>query len=147
MGLFRNSSRAKSGCRVRNKITPQHLRGGAEMLKKLSLVLSVLAALGFAVAISAPADAKEPDKKVQVNKNIQVNKNLQVNKNVKFKQNLQVNKNIKFSKFKVGQKVNGHIWFGHNRHRWHNRWYAYGEGPCWINFEDEWFWNELVCPF
>jgi hypothetical protein len=29
------------------------------MLKKVSLVLSVLAALGFAVAISAPADAKQ----------------------------------------------------------------------------------------
>ena len=29
------------------------------MLKKLSLVLSVLAALGFAVAISTPADAKQ----------------------------------------------------------------------------------------
>ena len=128
------------------------------MLKKLSLVLSVLATLGFAVAISAPADAKEPNKNVQVNKNIQVNKNfkvnknIQVNKNVKFKQNiqvnknLQVNKNVKFSKFKVGQKYNGHIWFGHSRHRWHGQWYAYGDGPCWINIEGEWFWNELACP-
>jgi hypothetical protein len=125
------------------------------MLKKLSLVLSVFAALGFAVAISAPADAKEPQKNVQVNKNIQVkqnikvNKNFQVNKNIKLKQNIQVNKNLKLktSKFIVGKKYGNHIWLGHNRHRWHGRWYAYGVGPCWINIEDEWFWNELECPF
>src|SRR5450759_1743770 len=62
---------------------------------------------------------------------------------------IQGNKNVNFKsgKFKVGQKYNGHIWYGHNRHRWHGRWYAYGEGECWINIEGEWFWNELVCPF
>jgi hypothetical protein len=38
------------------------------------------------------------------------------------------------------------MFFGHNRHRWHGRWYGYGEGECWINIEGEWFWNELVCP-
>ena len=118
------------------------------MLKKVSLVLSVLAALGFAVAISAPADAKPQQKNVQVKQNIKVNKNFQSNKSIKVK-NLQGNKNVNFKsgKFKVGQKVNGHMWFGHNRHRWHGRWYAYGEGECWINIEGEWFWNELVCPF
>jgi hypothetical protein len=131
------------------------------MLKKLSLVLSVLAALGFAVAISAPADAKQPQGNKTVNKTTQfkqsnknVNfkqsskvKNFQSNKSIKVK-NFQSNKNVKFQsgKFKVGQKVNGHMWFGHSRHRWHNRWYAYGEGECWINIEGEWFWNELVCP-
>ena len=31
-------------------------------------------------------------------------------------------------------------------HRWHGRWYGYGEGECWILIDDEWFWNELVCP-
>ena len=118
------------------------------MLKKLSLVLSVLAALGFAVAISAPADAKEQQK--TVNKSTQFK---QSNKNANFKQsskvkNFQSTKSTKVQsgKFKVGQKVNGHIWYGHNRHRWHGRWYAYGEGECWINIEGEWFWNELVCP-
>ena len=130
------------------------------MLKKLSLVLSVLAALGFAVAISAPADAKQQQK--TVNKSTQFK---QSNKNANFKQsskvkNFQSTKSTKVKnshdgpsasrfksgKFKVGQKVNGHIWFGHNRHRWHGRWYAYGEGECWINIEGEWFWNELVCP-
>ena len=128
------------------------------MLKKISLVLSVLAALGFAVAISAPADAKEQQKTVnkstqfkQSNKNANFKqsskvKNFQSTKSTKVK-NLQGNKNVNFKsgKFKVGQKVNGHIWFGHSRHRWHNRWYAYGEGECWINIDGEWFWNELVC--
>ncbi|HWC93374.1 MAG TPA: hypothetical protein VG475_09715, partial [Pseudolabrys sp.] len=48
--------------------------------------------------------------------------------------------------FVVGRSYNGHRWFGHSRHRWHGRWYAYGEGECWINIDGEWFWNELVCP-
>jgi hypothetical protein len=132
------------------------------MLKKVSLVLSVLAVLGFAVAISAPADAKpqqqgktvnkttqfkQSNKNVNIKQNIKV-KNFQSNKSIKVK-NFQSNKNVNFKsgKFKVGQKVNGHMWFGHSRHRWHGRWYAYGEGECWINIEGEWFWNELVCPF
>ena len=123
------------------------------MLKKVSLVLSVLAALGFAVVISAPADAKPQQggsKSVHVNKNVQVNKNIKVNKtvnkNIKVNKNIQVNKNFKGGKFVVGQKYNGHIWYGHNRHRWHGRWYDYGDGPCWINVDGEWFWNVIACP-
>ncbi len=123
------------------------------MLKKVSLVLSVLAALGFAFVMSAPADAKPQQggsKSVHVNKNVQVNKNIKVNKtvnkNIKVNKNIQVNKNFKGGKFVVGQKYNGHIWYGHNRHRWHGRWYDYGDGPCWINVDGEWFWNDIACP-
>jgi hypothetical protein len=46
----------------------------------------------------------------------------------------------------VGRRYGGHIWYGYNRHRWHGRWYAYGVGPCWINVDGLWFWNELACP-
>ncbi len=62
------------------------------MLKKVSLVLSVIAALGFAFVVSAPADAKEQQggsKNVHVNKNVQVNKNVKVNKTVKERQGQQ----------------------------------------------------------
>jgi hypothetical protein len=123
------------------------------MLKKISLVLSVLATLGFAVVTSAPADAKQQQgggKSAHVNKNVQVNKNVKVNKtvnkNVKVNKNVQVNKNYKGGKYVVGQRYNGHIWYGHNRHLWHGRWYDYGDGPCWINVDGEWFWNVLACP-
>ena len=115
------------------------------MLKKFSIVLSVVASLGFAAA--APAEAKEPQKNVQVKKNFQVKKYFQVKKNVQVKKNIVVNKNFNNKKFVVGKKYNGHVWFGHSRHRWHGRWYAYGEGPCWINVEGEWFWNVVACPF
>jgi hypothetical protein len=125
------------------------------MLKMFFLVLFVLAALGFAFAISAPADAKEQkqgsSKSVHVNKTVNVKRNVRVNRTVN--QNIRVNRTVNRTvrsgsgKFVVGQKYNGHIWFGHNRHHWHGRWYAYGEGPCWINDDGEWFWNELVCPF
>jgi hypothetical protein len=49
-------------------------------------------------------------------------------------------------KFVVGKSYNGHIWYCHSRHRWHGRWYDYGEGPCWINVDGEWFWNVVACP-
>ena len=48
--------------------------------------------------------------------------------------------------FVVGRHYGGHVWYGHNRHRWHGAWYEYGVGPCWINVDGEWFWNVLVCP-
>jgi len=119
------------------------------MLKKVSLVLSVLATFGFAVAISAPADAKEQHK--TVNKTVHVNKtvNRTVNRNVRVRTNVvRSNKVVSGShrNFVVGRSYGGHMWFGHNRHRWHGRWYGYGEGPCWINVDGEWFWNVIACP-
>jgi len=105
------------------------------MLKKLSIALSVVAALGLALAIATPSpvDAKPQQKQQQKQQKFQ-------------KQKFVKQKNVQKQKWKVGQKVNGHIWFGHSRHRWHGVWYAYGVGPCWINIEGEWFWNELACP-
>lgn len=121
------------------------------MLKKLSLVLSVLAALGFALAISAPADAKEQkNKDVRTNTvrtNVTRTNVVRTNRTNLNRTNVRTNRiSSSSSKFIVGHKYGSHRWYGHNRHRWHNRWYAYGEGPCWINIEGEWFWNELVCP-
>jgi hypothetical protein len=49
-------------------------------------------------------------------------------------------------RYLVGRAYNGHIWFGHSRHFWHGRWYAYGVGPCWIYIDGLWFWNPVVCP-
>ena len=120
------------------------------MLKKVSLVLSVLATFGFAVAISAPANAKEVHKTVNrtvhVNKNVHVNRT--VNRNVRVRTNVRTNKVVSGShrNFVVGRSYGGHMWFGHNRHRWHGQWYGYGEGPCWINVDGEWFWNVVACP-
>jgi len=119
------------------------------MLKKLSLVLSVLAALGFTVTISAPADAKPQggSKSVHVNKTAHVNKTVHVNKSVNVHRNVHVNKTVHgHGNFVVGRSYNGHRWFGHNRHFWHGQWYDYGIGTCWINVDGDWFWNELACP-
>jgi len=115
------------------------------MLKKVSLVLSVLAVFGL--AMTSPAAAK-PQK--QVNKTVHVNKTMHVNKNVKVNKTVHVNKSVHVNKgsgkFTIGKTYNGHIWYGHNRHFWHGRWYDYGVGPCWINVDGEWFWNILACP-
>lgn len=111
------------------------------MLRKVSIVLSVLAGLGLAVA--APANAKQD----KGNQNVHVNKNVTVNRNVTVKKNVNVNKNIHANKqFVVGKKYNGNIWYGQNRHRWRGVWYAYGIGPCWINVDGLWFWNVAACP-
>jgi len=108
------------------------------MVKKFSIALSLVAALGLGFAIVAPSAsfAKQNQNKPQnVNKKVVVKKNVVVVKHVGGKNN-----------FVVGKKYNGHIWFGHNRHRWHDKWYAYGEGPCWVNVDGLWFWNEVACP-
>ena len=117
------------------------------MLKKVSLVLSVLATFGFAVAISSPADAKPVNKTVHVNKTVNVHRNVRVNRTVNVHRNVRVNRVVSGRRnFVVGRSYGGHIWYGHNRHRWHSRWYDYGVGPCWINVDGEWFWNILACP-
>ena len=112
------------------------------MLRKLSVILSVVAALGLAVVSAGPVDAKPKggNKTVHVNKSVHVNRNVHINRNVR------VNRNVGRHNYVVGRRYNGHVWYGHNRHRWHGRWYAYGVGPCWINIGGEWFWNVLVCP-
>jgi hypothetical protein len=118
------------------------------MLKKVTIVLSVIAAFG--IAFAAPTFAAPNNKnKGTVQKNIHVNRNVNVNRNVHVNRN--VNRNVRVnqaghSNFVVGRRYNGHVWYGHNRHRWHGRWYAYGDGPCWVNVAGEWFWNPIACP-
>jgi hypothetical protein len=134
--------------------------GGDEMVKKLSIVLSVVAVMGLAFA--APASAQyntNNNKNVQVNRNANVNRNINrninrntnVNRNFRVNRNTNVNRNITINRsvnrnFVIGRRYNDHIWYGRNRHFWHGRWYAYGDGPCWINVDGLWFWNELDCP-
>jgi hypothetical protein len=72
---------------------------------------------------------------VRVNRTVNVNRHVRVNRTVRGT-----------SRFVVGRSYNGHIWYGHSRHRWHGRWYDYSVGPCWINVDGEWFWNVLACP-
>ncbi len=93
------------------------------MLKKFSIILSVAAALGLGLALAAPqpAVAQYPHKKGKV---VVVKKNVYI----------------------VGRTYNGHVYYGHSRHRWHNKWYAYGVGPCWIKVGGVWFWNVAACP-
>ena len=109
------------------------------MLRKVSIVLSVFAALGF--AISGPAAAKQGHKNVQVHKNVHGHKNVSVHKKVYVHKNGHGHAN-----YVVGKTYNGHVWYGRHRHRWHGRWYAYGVGPCWINIGGLWFWNVAACP-
>lgn len=127
------------------------------MLKKISVVLAIVAGLGLA-AVSA--DAKQPNQgqnqgnkfqgnKFQGNKFQGNNNKFQGNKfqGNKFQGNkFQGNKFSGNNKFIVGKKYNGHVWYGQSRHRWRGTWYAYGEGPCWINIDGLWFWNPIACP-
>ena len=108
------------------------------MLKKLSIVLSIVAVFGLGLALTAPQSVLAKDHKQQGHKQ-QVHKSMQ--KNV-------VHKNVHVKKtYVVGKKYNGHhVWYGHHRHHWHGKWYAYGVGPCWIDIDGLWFWNELACP-
>ena len=110
------------------------------MLKGLTLGLSIIAALGLGLAVAANAK-DERKREVQGNKGMRLDNTVHVNKSVRVNKTGHVN-----GKFVVGKSYNGHIWYGHNRHRWHGRWYSYGEGPCWINVDGEWFWNIVACP-
>jgi hypothetical protein len=117
------------------------------MLRKISIVLSAIAALGLAVAVSAPADAKTVNKTVHVNRTVNVHRNVTVNRNVRVNRSVGVNRNVGASgRFVVGRSYNGRFWYGHNRHFWHGAWYAYGIGPCWVNVDGEWFWDPIACP-
>jgi hypothetical protein len=110
------------------------------MMRKLSFVLSAVAALGLAIAVTGTADAKEHDKDVHVKKTVTVHRNVTIHRNVT------TNRSVGRSRFVVGQRYNGHYWYGQNRHRWHGVWYGYGIGPCWVNVDGLWFWNEIACP-
>ena len=116
------------------------------MLKKLSIALSVIAALGLAVA-TAPADAKpqgNKHKSVQV-KQVTVNKNARVR--VKVKKNVVVVPVVRTKKvYVIGKTYNGRLWVGEKRYFWRGNWYDYGVGRCWIRINGVWFWNPVLCP-
>jgi len=118
----------------------------AEIPKKVSLILSVLAALGFAIA--SPAGAKQQGGNgVHVNRSTHVNTTIRVNRSVHVNSKIRVNRTtVGRGRFVVGRTYNGRMWFGHNRHFWNGQWYDYGVGPCWINIDGEWFWNIAACP-
>jgi hypothetical protein len=128
------------------------------MLRKLSIAAAIASAL--LMSTSAFADSAQNnvhgDKNATVNKNVHGNKNATVNKGVQSNKNATVNKNVHrnktvnvnkaaHGKYVVGKTYNGHYWYGENRHRWHGRWYAYGDGPCWIKVDGLWFWNASTC--
>jgi hypothetical protein len=97
--------------------------------------------LSTATFRTAPADAKT--KNVTVNKTVNVQRNVRVNRTVNV--NRSVNRTVG-TRFVVGERYNGHIWYGRSRHFWRGRWYAYGDGPCWMRIDGLWFWNEVACP-
>jgi hypothetical protein len=119
---------------------------GNKMLKKVSMVLSVVAALGVGFALVSPTAVDAKEKKQNQNNNVVIQKKTVVKKN-----NVVVKKNNVVVKKKqvyvVGQKYNGNVWLGHKRHRWNGAWYDYGVGPCWINVNGAYFWNLLACPY
>jgi hypothetical protein len=121
------------------------------MLRKVSISLSVIAALGLAVALAAPSvsfakDPKPPKQHQVKQKNVVVHqKNVVVKpqKNVVVKHKDVVVKH----KYVIGHKYHTHhVWYGYSGHRWRGVWYPYGVGPCWIWVDGVWFWNVLACP-
>jgi hypothetical protein len=135
---------------AQSTVAVSYPKEGDSMLKKLSIALSVIAALGLAVA-SVPAGAKpqgNKNKSVQV-KQVTVKKNFVVKKNVTVKKKGITVKKISGPNktvYVVGKSYNGHIWMGRKRHFWHNQWWDYGVGRCWILVDGVWFWNPVLCP-
>jgi hypothetical protein len=114
------------------------------MIKKLSIALSVIAALGLAA--SAPVDAK-PKAVVHVNKKVTVHVNKNVGVRVRVKKNVVVKPVVRTNRvYVVGRSYNGRVWVGRNRYFWRGQWWDYGVGRCWILVDGVWFWNPLVCP-
>ena len=114
------------------------------MIKKLSIALSVIAALGLAVA-SAPVDAKPKGVHVQKKVTVRVNKNTGVH--VRVKKKVVVNPVVRTNRvYVIGKRYNGNVWVGRERYFWRGAWYDYGVGRCWIRVNGVWFWNPLICP-
>jgi hypothetical protein len=105
------------------------LKEGDDMLRKISIVLSLAAALGLGLAVAAPdsASAQSHPKKPHHTHHTVVHSSHGPH-------------------YVVGHSYGGHVYYGHRRHYWHGRWYAYGIGPCWINVGGIWFWNIAACP-
>ena len=111
------------------------------MLKKVSIILAIVAAFGLVFTAPAPADAKSKKKAVVVvgpkKKGVVVvgpkNKGVVVHKKGG-------------PTYVVGKTYNGYVYVGKKRRNWHGKWYAYGIGPCWIRVGDVWLWNVVACP-
>lgn len=103
------------------------------MLKKLSIVLSMTAALGFGLAVAAPQPALAQTTHHHYTSHHGTHHTV-------------VHTSHGSHHYVVGHSYGGHVYYGHNRHRWHGRWYSYGVGPCWVNVGGVWFWNVLACP-
>jgi hypothetical protein len=113
---------------------------GDEMLKRLSIILSVLAVLGLGLAL-ATSDAVFAQNKQHHSSNTTKH----YNKNYKSSKKNYTHHNTTH-KYVVGRTYGHHVYYGRHRHYWHGRWYEYGVGPCWINVGGVWFWNLLACP-
>lgn len=106
------------------------------MLKKISLIASVLAALGLAIASPADAAPKKGKTVVHVTRTTHVTRT--------------VHRTVRVGSprrnFVMGRRYGNNVWYGQKRHFWHGQWYGYGVGPCWVNVDGLWFWNVLACP-
>ena len=109
------------------------------MMKKLSIVLSLFAALGFALAAPTASDAKEKRKSAVVV--VHKKKGAVV---VVHKKGVVVRK--RKTVYVVGKSYNGFIYVGRKGYSWNGVWYVYGVGFCWVKVGDVWFWNPSVCP-
>jgi hypothetical protein len=118
-GLLRSKSRRRFDLVNRaSEWRSSIFKEGDEMLKKLSIILSVAAVLGLGLVVATP--------------------DLGFAKNYKHSSSKH--------HYTVGKSYGHHVYYGHHRHRWHGRWYDYGVGPCWVRVGDIWFWNALACP-
>jgi hypothetical protein len=96
------------------------------MVAKLTLAAAFAATLLLSFGASAD-EHKSGDKNVHMNKGVHVEKHVHVNND------MHSNKNVHIDKVSVGHRYQGGTWYGHKRHYWHNRWYDYGIGPCWLS--------------
>ena len=101
------------------------------MLKKVSIILSIVAAFGLVLTAPAPADAKPKKKGVVV---------------IGPKRKAVVIHKKGGPTYVIGKTYNGYLYVGKKRRHWHGKWYAYGVGPCWIRVGDVWLWNVVACP-
>jgi hypothetical protein len=132
------------------------------MFRKISMMLSLVGVLGLGLAIAVPSssfakDAKQSSKgggkNVSHKSNVSHKGNVSHKSNVSRKSNVHhvqrttvVHRNVVVkNNYVYGRRYNGHVWYGHNRHRWRGNWYAYGVGPCWVNVDGLFFWNVAVC--
>src|SRR3954462_5594671 len=71
----------------------------------------------------------------QVHTNRHVNRTVThrttVSRSARVNRNVHVNRNVNVN-VRVGGRYHGGVWYGHRRHYWQGRWYAYGIGPCWL---------------